>query len=154
MEVEDYPNYLIYPDGRVQNKKTKRYLKQQKKKNKYLFVVVCKDGKPKNYNIHRLVAEHYIPNPDKKSCVDHINRDRTDNRIENLRWTTMSENGQNRGTQKNNNSTRVKNISYYNDSYRYLKTIRGKIYRKCFKTLKEALYYKYIFTLKMRAGLV
>ena len=43
------------------------------------------------YPVHRLVAETYIPNPDKKPTVDHINRVRDDNRVANLRWATHSE---------------------------------------------------------------
>lgn len=42
--------------------------------------------------IHRAVAELFIPNPENKSCVDHINTIRTDNRVDNLRWTTQKEN--------------------------------------------------------------
>ena len=52
---------------------------------------------------HRLVAEKYLPNPDNKEQVDHINRVRHDNRVENLRWTTRQENCENRifgGTEK------------------------------------------------------
>ena len=45
---------------------------------------------------HRLVAEKYLPNPDNKEQVDHINRVRHDNRVENLRWTTRQENCENR----------------------------------------------------------
>ena len=51
------------------------------------------DGKP--YKVHRLVAETFIPNPENKSYVDHINRVRNDNNIENLRWSTRSENRRN-----------------------------------------------------------
>lgn len=46
----------------------------------------------KYYGAHRLVAMAYIPNPDNKEEVDHINNIRTDNRVENLRWVTSEEN--------------------------------------------------------------
>lgn len=49
----------------------------------------------KRHRVHRLVAETFIPNPDNKSFVDHINRIRDDNRVENLRWVTRSENERN-----------------------------------------------------------
>lgn len=45
----------------------------------------------KSYLVHRLVAECFIPNPEHKPTVDHINRDPTDNRVSNLRWATYKE---------------------------------------------------------------
>ena len=49
-------------------------------------------GRKANFSIHRLVANAFIPNPDGKPCIDHINGIRTDNRVENLRWCTSAEN--------------------------------------------------------------
>jgi hypothetical protein len=143
MEIEGYENYLIYEDGRVYSKKTKIYLSTCDDGNGYLQVGLSKDGNQKSHKIHRLVAEHYIPNPDNKPCVDHIYRDKTDNRVENLRWATISENGQNRGVQKNN-KVGIKNICYdkINDTYKYEKKINNKIHKKTFKTLEEAIAYK------------
>ena len=69
-------------------------LKQGKDSNGYLMVTLCKNGKTKSYYVHRLIAEAYIPNPDNKPQVNHKNGNKTDNRIENLEWVTISENRQ------------------------------------------------------------
>ena len=56
---------------------------------------LCVQVNGKTYKVHRLVAECYIPNPENKPFIDHINRRKHDNRVENLRWATNSENMRN-----------------------------------------------------------
>ena len=58
----------------------------------YIGVSLCIDGKVKQYGVHRLVAQAFIPNPENKPQVNHINGDKYDNRVENLEWTSASEN--------------------------------------------------------------
>ena len=64
----------------------------------YHVVALCKDGKHREGKVHRLVAEAFIPNPENKPCIDHINTNRTDNVVENLRWVTPKENSNNKIT--------------------------------------------------------
>ena len=76
-----------------------RKIKNQKILSEYVddsngYVKVGLHGK--NYYKHRLIAEQFIPNPKHYDCVDHINRNRTDNRIRNLRWCNYQMNNNNR----------------------------------------------------------
>ena len=143
MEINGYENYLIYPSGKVYNKRYKRYLSPVLNDCGYLYVVLSKDGIPKNHHIHRLLAIYFIENPDNKRYVDHWDGNRTNNKLNNLRWVTNSENGQNRGATKNN-KLGIKNIYYVkrNDRYSYEKVIEGVRHQKYFKTLEEAIEYK------------
>lgn len=69
----------------------------------YNRVELWNNGTMKKVKVSRLVALIYIPNPNNKPEVDHINRIRTDDRVENLRWVTKSENALNRGKYKKPN---------------------------------------------------
>lgn len=86
-------NYSINEDGEVRNDITGRIKKPStNKKNGYLIIDLYKDNKSKKVPVHRLVAEAFIPNPENKATVDHIDGDRKNNSIDNLRWATYSEN--------------------------------------------------------------
>ena len=68
-------------------------LKTTKDQKGYMRVVLRKDGSfLKRYGVHRIVAETFIPNPENKPQVDHINGIRHCNVVDNLRWCTTKEN--------------------------------------------------------------
>lgn len=58
----------------------------------YKEVALSKDGKTRTVLLHRLIAQHFIDNPDNLPCVNHKNGIKSDNRIENLEWCTRSQN--------------------------------------------------------------
>ena len=150
MEIVGFPNYLIYPDGRVWSKNGKgRFLKPQTHTCKYYFVTLHNNNKRKTLTIHRLIAQHYIPNPNDYPCVDHINRVRTDNRIENLRWATHQMNNQNR-SKMNSNTSGHSYIARSRYKWKFQKNIDDKKYIRYFYTKTEAICYKYIILLKLR----
>lgn len=60
--------------------------------NGYCHVWLCNGTYEYNKTVHRLVAQAFIPNPENKPCVDHIDGNRTNNHISNLRWCTYREN--------------------------------------------------------------
>ncbi len=92
MDICGFENYKIHRNGDVENVKTNKILKAFTNNMGYLNVGLCKDGKVTNMRIHRLIALHFIPNLDNKKCIDHIDRNKQNNNIDNLRWVTCSEN--------------------------------------------------------------
>lgn len=84
--------YQVTSCGKVWSYRSKKFLKPRRKKNGYLQVNLCKDGKQKNYLIHRLVAEAYLPNPNNLPCVNHKDENKENNALQNLEWCTYEYN--------------------------------------------------------------
>lgn len=101
--IGDYENYEICRDTRVRNIKTGKILKPWLSYG-YDTIELCKNGRRKSFRIHRLLAMAFIPNPENKPDVHHINGKKNDPRIKNLLWVTESENLHKSKTNINNNS--------------------------------------------------
>lgn len=94
-DIEGYDNYMVSNFGRVKsnfNGKERILIPYIIRRTNYFQVSLSKNGKCKKFLVHRLVAEAFIHNADNKPQIDHINTDRSDNRVENLRWVTRAEN--------------------------------------------------------------
>lgn len=94
--VRDFPQYEVSNWGNVRNVCSGTVLKAAARNNGYRAVTLCNLGVQCKYLMHRLVAVHFIPNPENKPEVDHINHNKADNNVSNLRWATSSENKKNK----------------------------------------------------------
>lgn len=90
-ELDNFKGYYITKGGKVWSSKRNIYLTNSYTAG-YEKTIIKKDKKCFNLSIHRLLAQAFIPNPESKLTVNHINGIKTDNRIENLEWATYSEN--------------------------------------------------------------
>lgn len=117
-----------------------RVLRQQLR-NGYLTINLTKNGKRKNYQIHRLVAQEFISNPNQYSIVNHKDYKKTNNRVDNLEWCTQKYNV-NYSICNMKNKVHVKNTETYGIYYRekhnnYEVNLKKKYYGK-FSNYNEA----------------
>lgn len=94
INMESYDNkYQISNLGNVKSlKRQEKIMKSSLDGCGYLRVSLYKNGKYYTHNIHRLIAIHFIPNPENHSSVNHINGNKLDNRVENLEWISHKDN--------------------------------------------------------------
>lgn len=84
--------YLIRDDGTVWSEKRNRILKGAVDTHDYPVVYLSHNGKTKNYLVHRLVAEAFVPNPNNYNVVHHKDENKLNAAADNLEWVTMSDN--------------------------------------------------------------
>ena len=148
--VKDFPKYQVSNLGNVRSLwfDKVRLLKQSLCGKGYLFVCLFDEERLKSQRlVHRLVAETFLENPENKPTVDHVNRIKTDNKVENLRWATYSEQNHNLSPRKlsDNNKLGEKHISEHLGSGCITPTFRVRktgLKTKYFSTLEEAIAYR------------
>lgn len=125
--IKNYPEYQVSDFGNVKSKMN-QLMKPRKDKDGYLLIDLYKNGIMKNMRIHRLVAETFeLPKRKDQKTVDHIDGDRSNNNLSNLRYANQSEQAFNRYTWKNNTSG-FKGVDFdqHTNKYRSRIQIDGK----------------------------
>lgn len=125
-----YEGYPVRDDGVVFSKSNNsRPLKLLKAPNGYLKVNIADSTRKfgiRQESVHRLVAKCFLPNPESKLEVNHINGEKTDNRVENLEWATRTENARHASR-----TGLLKFKSYTEDQYEWATENYAKGRRKC-----------------------
>lgn len=90
--ITNYEQYLIYDTGDVLNTKTGKMLDGAISENGYRYYRLSKNNIKKMFYAHRLVAEHFLDNPDNLPVVNHLDGNKLNNNLENLQWVSYSDN--------------------------------------------------------------
>ena len=122
-KIQEYENYEISNFGNVRNINTGKILKNRKNRDGYCLVDLYKNGIKQTLIIHRLVGFAFIPNPENLPCIDHIDQNKANNSIPNLRWISKSNNNRNI-TKRQNTSSKYMGVCFYKTRGKYKATIR------------------------------
>ena len=138
-DLNDYEGlYKINKQGEIWSNHYKKLMKLTLNNGTgYYGIEITKDGIPKYTSIHRLLAIQFIPNPDNLPMVDHIDQNKTNNCLENLRWASSRTNNLNMGKTPKSGHQNI-----YIDSYECAIVnirVNGKRYNKRFYNLEDAI---------------
>ncbi len=139
--LKEFPDYGISRDGRVYKFSKKKLISASANSQGYLLVSLYLEGRWYTKRLHRILAQVYLPNPLHKPFVDHIDRNKLNNSLENLRWVTPLENSQNQSLYSTNRSG-VKGVCFRQKTGKYRMTITCNGIRKEFQfdTKKDAAF--------------
>ena len=139
--VDGFANYEISSCGRVRNATTERILKPIDNGHGYLRVGMYKDSRTNHRMVHVLFANAFMKNPHNKPCVDHIDGNKQNNCIENLRFATHTENSQNSTKTSKRTSSIYKGVCFHTRIGKWIANIKidGKLkHLGYFTTEREA----------------
>jgi len=147
--VKDFKGYEISNYGNVKGKRG-AILKPCccKSGGFYPSVTFYKNKKHYPRKIHRLVAEHFIENPNKFKTVDHIDRDTRNNNVKNLRWATMKTQANNQKTFKDRKKKNITKERYIHFDKRIKSSKKIYLYFKNKKVNNGKSFYKYFYTIE------
>ena len=123
-----FDSYYATEDGEIYSTKTNKFLKQRLSKNGYKYVNLSINNKCKTYQVHRLIALVYIPNPNNLPQVNHKNGIKIQNNVENLEWVTSLENvrhAHNNGLMHPARGLKTNNGHFTEDEVRYIRSLKG-----------------------------
>ena len=113
--IEEYPDYMVSNMGNVKSLNYKRTREEKILKQNivrgYCYVNLCKEGKPKHYQVHRLVAQAFLPNPQNLLEVNHKDENKQNNCVDNLEWCSHTYNV-NYGTRNKKTSIAHKGLKH------------------------------------------
>ena len=140
-KVKSLERYTIILNGKRTEKEKFLY---QGIRSGYYIVQLNKNNKRKSHQVHRLVAQAFIPNLKNKPFINHKDENRKNNYVENLEWCTQKENvnwsinKMKHRKKVSHSNTNEQYITYRKSTNKYRITIDGKEYKSC-KTLEEAI---------------